>query len=552
MISKRKVMNTYLNRITKIALLLSVLAIVSCKDLTELNINPNGTTLETANPTFLMTYVQTETARNYVDIGYNDPFAGVMQYTQKDAWSSSNNDYDWSNTDWGNYYSLLRNNQKAFDRAKAEDNSMIMGITLVMKSFIFGLVTDLWGDAPYSTALKGDEGGDENLAPVYDPQKDIYMGILSDLKKAEELFSGIKSPSLTGEDVYYQGDPSKWAKFANSLRLRYYMRISAKMPDVAKQGIEEVVNSGVYFQSIDDDATMDFLGTNADNSWPASVEFDNTAGSNFRRIKMCATFVNKLEALQDPRLGVWAAKVQIPIVIDANFSSDPDIVINGVRYIHPDAIPAGTLVDTDPNYVGIPPSIGSEPSWYNLNPTPGQLSNNPHVSYLNDMYKNASGPLLKARLQSYAEVCFILAEAALKGWSVGGDAKTWYEKGVKASLDTWGLGDDYNSYISGAGVAYNGTLEQIMTQKWIANWTVAEEAWFDYRRTGYPDLQAGPKAKRKVLPVRYMYPGGEFLLNKSNVEKALANLKETNFSNPQGQDSPWSKPWLLQGTNEPW
>lgn len=545
-------MNTYIKRITKISFTLFVLAIVSCKDLTELNINHNGATLETANPVFLTTYVLTETAKDYLDIGYNDPFPGVMQYTQKDAWSSTNNDYEWSNNGWGNYYGLLRNNEKAYELAKAQDKPFIMGVSLVMKSFIFGLITDLWGAAPYTDAVKGDEEGNKNLAPVYDDQKTIYLGIIDDLKKAVGIFGDIQTTSAGSADVYYNGDPTKWAKFANSLRLRYYMRISSKLPDVAKQGIEEVVASGIYFKSNEDDATMDFLGTNADNSWPLNIEFDNTSGSNFRRIKMCATFVNKLESYNDPRLAIWAAKVQIPIVIDANFNPDPDIIINGVRYIHPDAIPAGTLVDTDPNYVGIPPSIGSEPSWYNLNPTPGQLSYNPHVSFLNDRYKQASGPLLKARLQSYAEVCFILAEAALKGWSVGNDAKTWYENGIKASLNTWGVGDGYNNYISEQEVAFDGTLQQIITQKWIANWTVAEEAWFDYRRTGYPNLDAGPKAKRKVLPLRFMYPSQEYLLNKGNIEKALSNLKETNFSGPQGKDSPWSKMWLLQGTNEPW
>jgi len=297
---------------------------------------------------------------------------------------------------------------------------------------------------------------------------------------------------------------------------------------------------------------MDFIGNNADNSWPDNLKFDGTNGSNFRRIKMCATFVNTLESYNDPRLGVWAAKIEIPIVISDTKSPNPDVIIDGVRYIHHDAIPANTLVDTDPEYVGIPPSIGSEPSFYNLNPTPGQLSNNPHVSFLNDIYKEASGPLLKARLQSVAEVNFILAEAALKGWSVGADAKTYYENAVKASMDTWGVGDDYAAYIDGPMVKFNGTLEQIMTQKWIASWTASEEAWFDYRRTGYPDLQAGPFAKRKKLPVRFIYSSEELNLNAANVGKALKDLEVTNFSNPQGANSAWSKPWVIQGTNEPW
>lgn len=537
--------------IVKTSLLVLIVGMFSCKDLTELNINHNGMPPETVNPSFLMTEVLTETAKSYLQIGYDEPFAGVMQMTQKDAWSSGNNDYDWSDQSWSNYYGLLRNNQKAYERASELNDPFIMGVSLVMKSFLFGLITDLWGDAPYSKALNGDKGGTEDILPAYDAQKDIYMGIISDLKTASGLFAK-GNTGVTDEDVYYNGVAANWQKFANSLLLRYYMRISTKLPDVAKAGIAEVVASGIYFKTSDDDATMDFIGTSDINSWPDNLEYDNTNGSNFKRIKMCATFVNKLESLNDPRLGVWAARVQIPIVISADKSPNPDIIINGVRYIHPDAVPAGTAVDTDPNYVGIPPSIGSEPSWYNLNPTPGQLSNNPHVSYLNDMYKSASGPMLKARLMSCAEVDFILAEAALKGWSAGGDAKSYYEAGIKASLKTWGNEDKYNSYISGPGVAYNGTLNQIITQKWIASWTNATEAWLDYRRTGYPELDAGPKAKRKKLPVRFIYSSEEANLNAKNYEDALKDLETTNFSGPEGANSAWSKPWIIQGTNKPW
>jgi hypothetical protein len=135
---------------------------------------------------------------------------------------------------------------------------------------------------------------------------------------------------------------------------------------------------------------------------------------------------------------------------------------------------------------------------------------------------------------------------------VGADAETYYDAAVKASLDTWGVGGDYGNYIKGAEVAYNGTLEQIMTQKWIASWSAAEEAWFDYRRTGYPDLQAGPNAKRKKLPVRYVYSSEELNLNTVNVNNALKDLKATNFSGPEGVNSAWSKMWLLQDTGEPW
>lgn len=533
------------------SLALLFMGILSCKNLTDLNINPNGTTPENADPTFLMTGVLTNTATDYLNLSYWDPFGSVMQYVQKDAFQGDGN-YNWSDQSWDTYYTLLINNKEAYDLAQKQNRPFIMGVSLVMKSFIFGLITDLWGPAPYTAALNGAQGGNSNLLPAYDSQETIYKGILSDLVKADSLFALGKS-DVSGADVYYHGNVSEWEKFANSLRLRYYMRLSVKLPDFAKAGIEQVVSSGIFFKTSDDDATMSYLGTNNNNSWPENLQFDNTGGSNFHRIKMCSTFVDTLETYNDPRLAIWAAKVQVPIKITDNMSSSPDTIINGIRYIHPDDIPAGTLVDTDQNYVGLPPSISADPTTYNLNPTPGPtFSLNQHVSYLNAIYQQASGPLLKARLISCAEVDFILAEAALKGWNAGADAETYYYAGIQASLNTWGLGYDYSQYITNPNVVFNGTLQQIITQKWIANWTNATEAWCDWKRTGYPQLTAGPVAKRKVLPVRFVYSSEELNENTTNANKAMGLLQITNFSGAQGANSPWSKPWVIQGTGEPW
>lgn len=528
---------------------------ISCEDLTEVNENPNGVQPELVNPNLVLPTVLTEAAKAFVNLGYQD-IAGVVQHTQKDAWSSGHNDYDWGGSqDWGGYYGILRNNQLVYDRAVELDYEFHQGVALVMKSLMFGLITDLWGDAPYSTALKGELGGGENIKPAYDSQEDIYTGILADLETANTLLSKDKeaySSIVDNVDVYYNGDPAKWRKLANSLMLRYYMRISAKKPDVAKAGIEKIVANAAQYPIITsngDDATMAFPGTSNDTSWPANTVYD-ASGSNYRRIKMANTLVESLQAKSDPRLGVWANKVQVPLVVDANLPAGTDEVIDGVRYLSPDKVGA-TQIDTDPEYVGLPTSFSALPSAYNLNPTPGQTSNNPHVSFLDDIYKAAKGPLLKARLVSAAEVHFILAEAALKGWNAG-DAKAHYEAGVQASLNTWGVGGSYAAYIAVPAVAYNGTLAQIIEQKWIASWTAATEAWFDYRRTGLPDLQAGPAAKRTVLPVRFYYMQDELRMNATNAEEAMELLEVTGYTQADGNNSAWSKPWVIQGTNKPW
>jgi len=270
---------------------------------------------------------------------------------------------------------------------------------------------------------------------------------------------------------------------------------------------------------------------------------------------LCATLVDTLQSLNDPRLGLWAQKIDIPLVA-VDSPADRDEIVDGIRYVGPDITDHydsinGIPIDEDPDYVGLPPAWSNVPQAYNLNPNLEQAPHNPHASHLNDRYKEASGPLLKSRLLTAAEVHFIIAEAALKGWTTE-NAQSHYEAGVKASFDAWGISADYNTYIAGTGVAWEGTLEQIMEQKWIASWTAAAEAWFDYRRTGLPALQAGKYVKRDALPLRFYYSVEEIDLNPDNVSKAIENLEITEYSAPDDNNSAWSKMWVLQGTGKPY
>lgn len=534
----------------------------SCEDLTELNENPNGVPPDQVNPNLVLPTVLTEAGKTFVNLGFGD-VGGVMQHTQKDGWWSGHNDYDWSNQDWSGYYAILSDNKLVYDRAVELEYEFHQGVTLVMKSMMFGLITDLWGDAPYSEALLGEELG-EGLVPTFDSQESIYTGILLDLETANTLLSKEASEYVgisEAADVYYGGDPTSWRKLANSLALRYYMRISEKKPDIAKTGIEKIMgNPSLYpiITSSDEDATMGYTGTSNDTAWPNNTVFD-ASQSNYSRSKMAATLVEKLQALNDARLGVWANKVEIPLVVDASFPAGTDeiVEIDGKQYRHLSPDKVLTEVDTDPEYVGLPTSLTGLPVMYNMNPSANQGAFNPHVSQLNDIYKEASGDLLLARLMSAAEVHFILAEASLKGWSAG-VAKDHYDAGVLASLEAWGVEDTYDDYISQPTVEYADAdgaavnLNKIMTQKWISSWTAATEAWFDYRRTGLPDLQAGPSAKRGKLPVRFYYGTTELLLNGDKAAAALDKLTTTTYSGADGQNSAWSKPWIIQGTGKPW
>ncbi|GGH17752.1 SusD/RagB family nutrient-binding outer membrane lipoprotein [Sphingobacterium alkalisoli] len=550
-------MKNHFNTIKKYLLAFTIsLSLWSCKDLTEININPNGVNEEEANPNLLLPTVLSGAASKYNELSFVD-LGGVVQHTQLDAWFDSHNDYEWTGgiLSWDAYYGFLRDNELMRRRAEELGLDFHHGVSLVMRAYLFGLITDLWGDAPYTDALKAELGGVQYNFPKFDQQDIIYKGIIDELKQANTILSNPTGnyEVLASADLYFGGDVSKWRRFANSLALRYYMRIAEKESAFAKQGIENILANPTEFPiitSVEDEVVMDFVGNNSGDAWPSNTIFD-ASGSNFRRIKMCATLVDRLQQLGDPRLSVWANKIEIPIEVRTSEPAGTDKIVNGVRIVSPDVV-QGIAVDTDADYVGLPPSGSKNPSAYNLNPSPGQTSMNPHVSYLSDTYKEAKGTLLKARLFAASEVDFILAEAAWKGWSLPESAKTYYERAVRNSLTSWGKAGEYATYLQQQGVAFEDTQSQIIEQKWISNWSTAAQAWFDYRRTGYPQLKAGPAAIRTQLPVRIPYMQNEMSVNRKNAEEALSRIEKTAYSQADNENSAWSKPWLLQGTSKPW
>jgi hypothetical protein len=294
--------------------------------------------------------------------------------------------------------------------------------------------------------------------------------------------------------VLYGGDVTKWRKLANSLALRYYMRLQAKEPAVAQEGISKITGDPAKYPIItvaDDEANVAYAGTSPATSWPINMVFNIDPMGEYMRRKPCATLVETLQTLNDPRLGVWAEKVEIPLVLVDG--TGVDRIVDGKREISKDVEEEflakwvgedDLYVDYDQEYVGIPAQTFSAQA-YNLTPNyTQQAAYNPHISQLNEMYKETSGPLLQMRLLSAAEVNFILAEAAHYNWAPG-KAENHYANGIRESFNAWGVSDQFSSYLEGA--PYNG-LESIIQQKWIASWTAAAESWFDWRRTGLPDL----------------------------------------------------------------
>ncbi len=551
-----------------IIIMLAMLVVSACDDtLTEINVNPNGIDPSTANPNLLMPSVLAPAAQAYLELGFNN-MAGAVQHTQKNGWYSAHNQYDWSASDWEGWYDILRTNDLLEERAITLEYPFFEGVALTMKSFVYGNVTDIWGDAPYTNAVNGNEGGDGNEYPAFDSQEIIYDGIIADLERAANIFETAEAEVVNSSaDLYFGGDSEAWQRFSNSLLLRYYMRISAKKPEVAKAGIEAVYQSGMYIQSADQDATLDYTG-GANDVWPSQY----TDVDAFTRWQACETLINQLVATNDPRLSVWfdpvavqwVADPSLPLTADTILMADGDFVEDGaLTYSYLDFMdmqdtkftrrfnPGQVSYDTD-LYVGLLPAL-TIPESYNGNPDPGQGTRNQHVSQLAPIYATAgsAGDILQARLISAAEVSFILAEAALKGWNVG-SAEEHYNNAIQQSLEAWEKGGDYDDFIARPEVAFDGSIEQMMTQKWVASWTAATEAFMDYRRTGFPQLQVGPASDQPVVALRYPYGNDELDNNTSNVNAAIDRLEVTPFSGAVGADSPWSKMWLLQGTSAPW
>ncbi|MCK0133307.1 SusD/RagB family nutrient-binding outer membrane lipoprotein [Arenibacter sp. S6351L] len=561
-----------INKIFKLFLVVCLVSTTSCdNDLTEINQNPNGVDPSQGNPSFLLTQVMVNTALDVGNKGYSGELSAFVQYTQKDSWG--NNNYDWDGSGWNTYYGNLRSAKLALQRSQELGYTLHEAIAQILMAQNFVTLADYYGDVPYSDAVQADE---DVILPTYDSQEAVYKGAIADfVAAAASISSNMGNLEAFGasQDIFFGGDAEKWMKYANSLALRYYMRLSEKDPSYAQAGVTATLAKPLI-SSVDEECALAYIGTSDATAQPSN---SSTGGaSSFNRVKPCTTFTDRLRELNDPRADIWFAPVAIPIKVvaaaDVPGGAD-DVVVDGVRYINEETLAdnglkiydkttwkadrlAGlSLIDTSSTYVGIPVSYqGSEPYTYNLNPNPVQGGGNVHVSLMNDQFKDASGEFLKARVLSYAEVCFLKAEAALKGW--GSDAEGNYNKGVEASLETWGIGGEYDSYITNTDVAYNGTLAQIMEQKWIANFATASESYLDWRRTGLPDLQTGPFALSSVIPVRFQYPDEERNINEANYNAALSSLETTTHTNDVPgkfeNDTPWSKPWILQGVTKPW
>ena len=177
--------------LSKIFLVFAVIALFSCEEqLTELNVNPNGVDPSTVNPNLMVPTIITSSFDMYLKNGYDDRYAGVMQYVQKSGWGNELNKLDWTaEQDWTGPYDVLRNAKHLYDRAGEEGMEFHQGVAIIIRANMFARIADTWGDAPYTAALNAENGGQEDLFPKYDSQETIYKGIIEELKQANTMLS---------------------------------------------------------------------------------------------------------------------------------------------------------------------------------------------------------------------------------------------------------------------------------------------------------------------------------------------------------------------------
>lgn len=439
--------------------------------LTEINENPNDPETVPADNVFA----------NGISSGVGRAFGANFNMTLTALWAQhmakiqyiDEDRYDLRdaavNAHWTAFYSgPLRDFQDVVNSGKDNNRPNVEAQGLVMRSWLFQILTDAWGDIPYSQALQG-TGEARIITPKYDTQEQVYNGILADLKRANDIITG-SGQAVADGDLIYHGDVALWKKFSNSLRLRAAMRLSQVNPTLARTEAAAAIAAGV-FTSNADNAMLQFTAS-APSQSPLYL---NQLGYGGQRDDhgVSATMVNTLRTLNDPRLPVYAQ----PAPVDKQY--------RGARN----------------------------------GPTDAEAAQINTISRLGTYFLRPDWP---APLMTYSEVLFLRAEAAQRGF-VAGDAAALYNAAVRASLEMYGVSAaNITAYMAQPSVAYAG-LASIAQQKWIALFMNGPEAYAEVRRLNSPALTpASGSVIGPRIPVRIFYPTNEESYNKANLAEAVA------------------------------
>ena len=399
----------------------------------------------------------------------------------------------------------------------------VFALAQILKISAWHKATDMFGPIPYKEAGKG------LITVPYDSQEEVYKSMFKELSDAIEVLTKYadngNSKLLPNADAVYAGDVHKWVVYANSLMLRLAMRVYYADAALSKQyALQAVNNSYGVMKTKDDEAKMER---------GASLEFKNNLDvliNQYNECRMGSSMLAYLGGYQDPRLP---------------------------KYFNTSTVSQAVTVGTYGKYSGVPTG---------------------HDVSSNDAFKDSSRPAITSTTPTYwmraSEVYFLLAEAALHGFAVGGTAESLYEKGIEMSFEENGIASsevaDYMSSglkpsaysfhltnpsvnvdapaLTQATTEWTGTdeekLEKIMIQKWIALYPNGQEAWTEYRRTGYPKLHStitnysNGEVDSEVGIRRMRFP-----TNKSTSAEDIANLESARKLLRGGLDKAGTRLW---------
>lgn len=401
----------------------------------------------------------------------------LIQYNDPDRYKPRISSMDGM---WNNFYLDASNANQMYKLATDEGNKINQGIALVMKAYCFTLLTDFYGDIPYTEALKGPSDG--VFTTAYDRQEVVYEGIFATLDEAIPLLQSGVGTTDPNMDILYAGDASKWVKFASTLKFRALMRISG-VKDV-KADLQALVDGGYLFSSNDDEAKLVYTSSSPE----ANPIFEQIIAGGRNEHGVSATFVNYLTETGDPRLPV---------------------------YVQPNAATG--------DYVG-------KPNGYKDSPLPGFGYDD--VSQIGTKYLEATAP---GYFISYTELLFLFAEAAKTNLISGGDAAAegYYNAAIMNSFAENGVAGAAD-FLGKSGIVYSSTnaLEQIGSQKWVSLFTQGFEAWTEWRRTGFPVLQPVVDGYISEIPSRLKYESNESSVNTVNYKDAIAAQGSDELTTP--------------------
>ncbi|MBC9795566.1 SusD/RagB family nutrient-binding outer membrane lipoprotein [Sinomicrobium weinanense] len=331
-------------------------------------------------------------------------------------------------------------------------------------------LVDMFGNVPYTESLDI-----TNVTPKYDDAEAIYNDLIERLNTAlSNLNTDYGTGDFTDQDLVYHGDISKWIAFGNALKLKFGMTLADFNPDLSKTLVEEAAPN--VFVSNEGNFAFQYLGTlpNTNPVW------ENIVYSNRDDFVPAKTYIDKVNELEDPRRTIF-------------FSTVNGKYIGGIN---------GETID-DYNSVS---HLGQEAD--------GSIFRDPQLEGL---------------IYSAAEVNFYLAEAAERGYSVGGNAKDFYTAAIRSNMEYWGVSQaDIDTYLSNPAVDYDSAAgdykQKIGDQKWVILFNRGYEAWTEYRRLDYPQLIAPETAELDQLPTRMIYPRTEQNQNGDNYNEASSAI----------------------------